>query len=112
LITIYTDDLRKDDSVKGLNNLGYLSWKLVETGRDILWFGLKFVLILSMATSVEIVFSAINFVKGKSRNKISDALLDGCLVTFIERDIFLDVNEDDIMKTFVAIRKHRPQGRK
>jgi hypothetical protein len=46
-------------------------------------------------------------VKTKLRNKIGDILLDDCLVTFIERDIFFEVNEDDIIKTFMSLRKRR-----
>jgi hypothetical protein len=30
-----------------------------------------------------------NFVKNRLRNRMNDGLLDECLVTFIERDIFL-----------------------
>jgi hypothetical protein len=32
-------------------------------------------------------------------------LLDDCLVIFIEREIFFEVNEDDIIKTFMSLRK-------
>jgi hypothetical protein len=46
-------------------------------------------------------------VKTKLRNKIGDILLDDCLVTFIERDIFFEVDEDDIINTFLSLRKHR-----
>jgi hypothetical protein len=37
-----------------------------------------------------------------------DSLLDDCLVTYIERDIFFEVNEEDIIETFMALRKRRP----
>ena len=40
---------------------------------------------------------------------MSDTLLDDCLVTFMERDILKDVDEDDVIKTFMAIRNRRPQ---
>ena len=56
-------------------------------------------------TSVERVFSPMNLVKTKSRNKMGDSVLDDCLVTFIEQDIFFEVNEDDIIKIFMSIRK-------
>ena len=74
---------------------------------------LKLVLILPMATaSVERVFSALTFVKTKLRNKMRDSLLDDCLHTFIQRDIFFQVNEDDIIDTFMNFRKHRPDKKK
>ena len=66
-------------------------------------------LLLPMATArVESVFSALTFVKTKLRNKIGDSLLDDCLVTFIERDIFFQVDEDDIINSFLNSSNHRP----
>ena len=63
-----------------------------------------------MATaSVERAFSRMDFVKTKRRNKMTDNLLDDCLVTFIERDILDEVDEDDVIKTFMPIRKRRPK---
>jgi len=56
-------------------------------------------------TSVERVFSPMVLVKTKSRNKMGDSVLDDCLVTFIEQDIFFEVNEDDIIKIFMSLRK-------
>jgi len=46
-------------------------------------------------------------VKTKKRNKLGDALLDDYLVTFIERDIFFGVDENDIIKTFMNFRNRR-----
>jgi hypothetical protein len=68
--------------------------KLVEINMhniyDLMYLLLKLVLILSVATaSVEGVFSTMNFVKNKIKNRMNDGLLDDCLVIFIERDIFL-----------------------
>lgn len=94
---------------KGLNSLVDLSVKLVETKRDKIYdwvyFLLKMVLLLPVATtSVERVFCGMTFVKCKLRNRMGDSVLDACLGTFIERDIFLQVSEDDIINTFMAIR--------
>ena len=50
------------------------------------------------------VFSAMAIVKTKLRNKMRDSLLDDCLVTFFEWDIFF---EDDIHKAFMSLRKRR-----
>ncbi len=43
---------------------------------------------------------------------MSDALLDDCLVIFIERDVLSKVDEEDIMNTFMTIRRHRPDKKK
>jgi hypothetical protein len=40
--------------------------------------------------SVERAFSTMNFVKNRLRNRMNDSLLDDCLVTFIERDVFFE----------------------
>ena len=74
----YIDDIRHEDSFKGLNNLVELSTKLVQTGRhkiyDMVYNLLKLVLLLLVATaSVERVFSALTFVKTKLRNKMGES---------------------------------------
>nr|TKW20986.1 hypothetical protein SEVIR_4G191601v2 [Setaria viridis] len=53
---------------------------------DMVSFLLKLILLLPMAAS---------------------SVLDDCLVTFIERDIFSQVNEDDMIKTFMSFKKRR-----
>jgi len=55
--------------------------------------------------SVERIFSAMTFIKNKLRNKMGDSLLDDCLVTFIERDMFLQLSEEEIINTFMTIRR-------
>ncbi|XP_066320687.1 uncharacterized protein [Miscanthus floridulus] len=108
----YIDDMRQDASFQGLDNIVDLSVKLIETKRhkvyDMVYLLFKLILLLPVATaSVERAFSALVIVKTKSRNKIGDTVLDDCLVIFIERDIFFQVNEDDIMETFMSLRKRR-----
>jgi hypothetical protein len=44
----------------------------------------------------------------KFRNKMGDSLLDDCLVIYIERDAFSKVEEDDIIETFMAMTRRRP----
>ena len=62
---------------------------------------LKLVLILPVATaSVERVFSTMNYVKNKQRNKIGDEYLNNCFVTFIEKEFFSQVKDDDIINQF------------
>ena len=74
---------------------------------------IKLVLLLPVAAaSVERIFSAMTFIKNKLRNKMGDSLLDDCLLTFIERDIFLQLSEEEIINTFMAIRRRRPHKNK
>ena len=93
----FIHDMRKDDRFKCVNHLGELSVMLVETKKhvvyDLVYTLLKLILILPVATaSVERVFSAMSLVKDKLRNSMGDKLLNHFLVTFIERDVFLEVN--------------------
>jgi hypothetical protein len=108
----FIDDMRHDDRFKCLETLGELSIKLVETQKhvlfDLVYRLLKLVLILPVATaSVERVFSAMSLVKTKLRNSLGDDLLNYCLVTFIERELFLEVKEDDIVGSFMAMRRRK-----
>ena len=111
----YIDDMRRDESFQGLENLVDLLVKLVETKRDkvydMVYLLLKLVLILPVATaSVERVLSVMNYVKTKLRNKMGDSPLDDCLVTNIERDIFFNVEEDAIIETFMSLGRRRPES--
>jgi hypothetical protein len=104
----YIDDMRREDIFHDINNLIDLSVKLVHTNRhndyDLVYLLLKLVLILSVATAnVERTFSMMNFVKNELRNRMNDGLLDDCLVIFIERDVFLNVNEENIINYFMTI---------
>uniref|UniRef100_A0A7N0VAQ9 HAT C-terminal dimerisation domain-containing protein n=1 Tax=Kalanchoe fedtschenkoi TaxID=63787 RepID=A0A7N0VAQ9_KALFE len=77
---------------------------LVETNkhntyRDV-YLLLKLVLILPVTTSVERVFSAMSFVKNKLRNSMGDQFLIDSLFTFIEKDIFLHVSDESVLRRF------------
>ena len=60
-------------------------------------------------THLFLPFSAMSLVKSKLRNKMGDSILDDCLVTYIERDAFSEVNEDDIIDTFMEMQKREPE---
>jgi hypothetical protein len=101
----YIDDMRRYDCFQDINSIVGLSVKLVQINMhniyDLVYLLLKLVLILPVATTgVERAFSAMNFVKNNLRNRMSDSLLDDYLLTFIERNIFMNVKEDDIIDTF------------
>jgi len=108
----YIDDVREDDRFQGLNSLSELSIKLVATQKHGLYARvfliLKLALILPVATAtVERVFSGLNLVKSQTRNRMCDEFLNDCLVTWIEREIFSNISEDDIIHTFMAMRKRK-----
>jgi hypothetical protein len=66
------------------------------------------VLLLPVATAgVERIFSIMNFVKSKLRSKMGQNYLNGCLVTFIEREFFLQTKDQDIITYFQAIKDRK-----
>jgi hypothetical protein len=112
----YIDNMRRDVIFQGINNLVDLSMKLVQTNNhniyDLVYLLLRLVLILPVATSVERTFSSMNFVMNRLRNRMNDSLLDDCLIIFIEQDVLLNVKEEDILNSFMAIRRRRPDQKK
>ena len=66
------------------------------------------VLLLSVATtSFERAFSTMNLVKTKLRNKMNDIVFWMISLPHLLIDILDEVDENDIIKTFMAIRKCR-----
>ncbi|XP_074277211.1 uncharacterized protein LOC141600853 [Silene latifolia] len=101
----FIDDMRSDARFASLQDIGQLSITLVSTNKhsyyQLVYLLLRLVLILPVATaSVERVFSAMTYVKNKLRNSMGDQLLNDSLVTFIERDFFSRVDNDDIIDRF------------
>ncbi|XP_021311987.1 uncharacterized protein LOC110433750 [Sorghum bicolor] len=115
-LTLYINDMLADERFKNVRTLAELSVKLVETSKcerhEVVYKLLKLVLVLPVATaSVERVFSVMNYVKNKLRNKIGDQYLNDCLVTFIEREFFLRVKDKDIINRFQAMKDRKVKGR-
>lgn len=108
----YIEDVRRDENFKNLRSLAELSMMLVKTDKilryDIVYKLLKLVLVLPVATAgVERIFSSMNFVKNKLRNKMGQNFLNGCLVTFIERQFFLQVKDEDIITQFQSLKDRK-----
>jgi hypothetical protein len=111
-LNLYITDMCNDERFANVRSLAELSIKLVEhdkIGRhEVVYELLKLVLVLPVATaSVERVFSVMNYVKNKLRNKIGDQYLNDCLVTFIEREFFLQVKDKDIINRFQTMKNRR-----
>ncbi|XP_061372291.1 uncharacterized protein LOC133314781 [Gastrolobium bilobum] len=105
-------DVRADSDFVNLKRISELALKMVEKGKDIVYplvyLLIKLALLLPVATaSVERVFSAMTFVKDKLRNRISDDWFNGCMLTYVERDIFDKIDDEDIMQYFQAMKNRR-----
>jgi hypothetical protein len=108
----YIEDVRRDENFKNLRSLAELSMMLVKTDKilryDIVYKLLKLVLVLPVATAgVERIFSSMNFIKNKLRSKMGQKKLNGCLVTFIERQFFLQVKDEDIITQFQSLKDRK-----
>jgi len=57
--------------------------------------------------TVKSSFSAMKYVKNELRNRIGDEFLNGCLVTYIESDIFDSVENEKIIQRFQNLRSRR-----
>ena len=70
---------------------------------------LELVLLLPVAaaSSVERIFSIMNFIKNKLRSKMGQKYLNGCLVTFIEREFCLQAKDRDIVSYFLGIKDQK-----
>ncbi|XP_074314652.1 uncharacterized protein LOC141649882 [Silene latifolia] len=108
----YIVDVRCHDAFAGLKGLGDLARVMVETRKNIIYphvyLLIKLALILPVATAiVERAFSAMKYIKTKSRNRMSDTYLNDCLVTYIERDICESISIESIMHRFQNTKTRR-----
>jgi hypothetical protein len=98
-ITRFIADMHEDERFREVKSFVELSVMLVETKKSlkhpIVYKLLKLVLVLPIATaSVERVFSAMDLVMNKLRNRVGEQLLYDCLVTFVEREVFVQVKDE------------------
>ena len=108
----YIEDVRNDDNFKNVKGLSHLSVLLVKTGKvlryDIVYKLLKLVLLLPVATAgVERILSSMNYIKNKLRSKMGQEYLNDSLVTFVERDFFSQVKDEDIISYFQKMKDRR-----
>nr|XP_016459271.1 PREDICTED: uncharacterized protein LOC107782848 [Nicotiana tabacum] len=109
----YIVDVRDHDKrFFDLKGLGDLSKKLVETKKHetypLVFRLVKFALLLPVATAtVERAFSAMKLIKTDLRNRMDDELLSGCLVPYIEKELFSNISNEAIMNTFQNMKTRR-----
>ncbi|XP_021737592.1 uncharacterized protein LOC110737558 [Chenopodium quinoa] len=111
-LDVFMENMLNDERFQGLNDLNSLSMMLVKTNKHktfpLIHLLIKLMLILPVATaSVERVFSAMTCVKNKLRNSMGDQLMNDCLVTFIEKDVFLRVSDEKIIDRFQSMKTRR-----
>ncbi|KAH1264694.1 Zinc finger MYM-type protein 1 [Glycine max] len=101
---------RKDQDIINAMNLVNITKLRLQTMRDNGWESLlqELAMILLVATSiVEKAFSAMKIVKNRLRNRLGDAWMNDCLVTYIEKDVFNKIDNEQIIQRFQNMKSHR-----
>ena len=106
--------MHSSDKFAILKGIGQLAEKLIKTKKDVVYplvYSLVTLsLILPVATAtVEKVFSAMNIVKNRIRNRMGDQWMNDCLITYIENDIFKTISNEEIMQRFQGMKTRRGQ---
>ncbi|XP_060173475.1 uncharacterized protein LOC132604137 isoform X1 [Lycium barbarum] len=111
----YIVDVRDvDERFSNLKGLGDLSKELVKAKKHLNYpfvFRLvKFALLLPVATAtVERAFSAMKLIKSELRNRMDDDFMSGCMVPYVEKNIFKTVSDESIMNRFQKMKTRRIQ---
>ncbi|KAG5615923.1 hypothetical protein H5410_015747 [Solanum commersonii] len=100
-----------EERFSNLGGLWELSIKLVWTKKhlnySLVFLLVKFDLLLPVATTtIERAFSAMKILKNDLQNRMDDEFLDGCIVSYVEKQVFKDVSNEFIMKTFQEMKCH------
>ncbi|KAL6547893.1 hypothetical protein OROHE_009598 [Orobanche hederae] len=111
-LKMWISEMKGNARFSKLENIRELATNMVEVGFHttfhLVYLLIKLALTLPVATaSVERAFSAINIVKTDLRNKMEDDFLTDCLVCYIERDVFLGIDNETIIQHFQEMRIRR-----
>jgi hypothetical protein len=106
--------MRSDEEFSRCNDLGNHVVKMVQTYRHacypLVYRLIELALILPVATAiVERAFSAMNIIKTELRNKMIDDWVDDSMVCYIERGIFVDIEDYVILRCFHGYNNHSCQ---
>lgn len=111
-LDIFIVDMRADSDFISCNDLGDLAVRMVRSERHLVfplvYRLIELALILPVATaSVERAFSAMNIIKTELRNKTGDEWLNHRMVCYIERDVFVTIEDEKIMSHFQHMRTRK-----
>ncbi|XP_060169943.1 uncharacterized protein LOC132600652 isoform X2 [Lycium barbarum] len=114
-LATYIIDVRDiDGRFSNVNGLCDLSRKLVQTKKHLTYhlvFRLvKLALLLPIATaSVERAFAAVKFIKNDMLERMDHEFLRGCLVPYVEREVFDAISNDAIIKKIQELKSRQVQ---
>nr|XP_011459928.1 PREDICTED: zinc finger MYM-type protein 1-like [Fragaria vesca subsp. vesca] len=110
----YIDDMRSNDKFQELQGIADLTKKLVETRKHktypYVYLLITLALVLPVATaSVERAFSAMNIIKNRIRNRMGDQWMNDSLAVYLEKDIFISIDNESIIQRFQNMAPRRGQ---
>ena len=110
----YIADVQQSTDFAYLKGINALAQKMVETRKidvhPLVYRLITLALILPVATTtVERVFSAMNIVKNRLRNRIGEEWMSDSLVVYIEKEFSDRVTNEDIMQRFQKMKTRRHQ---
>lgn len=105
-------EARADPHLMNCNDLGHLAMKMVladlHTTFPLVYRLVELALILPVATAtVERAFSAMSIIKTGLRNKMGDDWMNHRMVCYIERDVFVSIEESKIIERFQGYRSRK-----
>ncbi|KAL6497107.1 hypothetical protein OROGR_029036 [Orobanche gracilis] len=111
-LKMWISEMKGNARFSKLENIRELATNTVQVGFHttfhLVYLLIKLALTLPVATaSVERAFSAMNIVKTDLRNKMGYDFLTDCLVCYIERDVFLGIDNETIIQHFQEMRTRR-----
>jgi hypothetical protein len=103
-LEIFIVDIRADPDFLSCSDMGDLAVRMVRSDRHVI-FSLVYrlieiVLILSVATSMERAFLAMNIIKTELWNKTGDEWLNHRMECYVEREIFTSIEDAKILDNF------------
>ncbi|KAL5714274.1 hypothetical protein ACHQM5_016258 [Ranunculus cassubicifolius] len=110
----YIYDVRSTESLCQIQGVSGLAKEMVRTKKSVVYplvyLLITLALVLPVATAtVERAFSSMRIIKSRLRNRMGDELLNDCLVSYIEKDLFCRVEIEAVMQRYQKMRNHRGQ---
>ena len=108
----FIHEARTDSHLMNCNDLGHLAMKMVladmHTAFPLVYRLVELALILPVATATaERAFSAMSIIKTASRNKMGDDWMNHRMICYIERDVFVTIEESKIIERFQGYRSRK-----
>jgi hypothetical protein len=104
--------MRSSDEYVILKGIRQLAENLIKTKKDVVYPLVYLLVTLSLiipvaTTTVERAFSAMNIVKHCLYNRMGDQWMNDCLISYIEKDIFKTISNEEIMQRFHGMKTRR-----